>query len=149
MTLNNKLIKSTLLTIIQYSILIYLMITLIWFSSNIWLIIIQFTGFIIALWAIIEMNKGKINIAPSIRKEAILITSGPYKYIRHPMYLSLILIITPSIITYYTSWLLIIYIIFIINLILKLLFEESLLKTHFTSYKEYMEKSWRLFPYIF
>lgn len=142
-------IKSIILTIGQYSTLIYLLVFSKWISPNIYLSIIQFIGFFIAAWAILEMNKSKINIAPTPRKNSILITSGPYKFIRHPMYLSLLLSLTPIMISYYNKINIVIFAIFVINLFLKMFFEEGLLKIFFSDYKEYMKKSWRLVPFIF
>jgi len=144
-----KNIISLILTFGQYSTLIYLIIFSKWISPNYYLAAIQIIGFIIAAWAIWEMNKSKLNITPTPRSGASLIQSGPYKLIRHPMYLSLILTLTPAIISYFKTLHLIIFIFFLINLGFKMFFEESLLKEHFTDYKNYMQKSWRLFPYIF
>ncbi len=146
---NTELLKSTILTVIQYTTLAYILAFTTLISDNVALMIIQIIGFIIAAWAIYEMRKTKINIAPTPRKNAILVTSGPYKLIRHPMYLSLILSLTPIIISYYNQTTIIVFSVFLINLILKMLFEESLLKKHYNSYKNYMKHSWRLFPYIY
>jgi len=142
-------IKSIILTIGQYSTLTYLMIFSKWISPNYYLSIIQIIGFIVAAWAIWEMNKSKLNISPIPRFGSKLIQSGPYKLIRHPMYLSLILTLTPAMISYYKPLHLAIYIVFLINLVFKMFFEESLLKEYFVDYKMYMKKSWRLFPYFF
>ena len=147
---NNEIIISTILTIVQYTTLPALLFLLTWISSNLYLMIIQIIGFVIAAWAILEMAKSKLNISPTPRENAILITSGPYKFVRHPMYLSLILTIVPAIISYYNQTAVLVFIIVIRNLFLKMMFEEGLLKNYFgDSYLIYMKKSWRLFPYIF
>jgi protein-S-isoprenylcysteine O-methyltransferase Ste14 len=148
-TKKNENIKSSILTFIQYSALIYLIIFSKWISPNYYLSTIQILGFIVASWAIWEMNKSKINISPTPRKDLVLIKSGPYKLVRHPMYLSLILTLTPAIISYYNILNLAIFIIFLINLFFKMFFEESLLKKYFSNYNIYMKDSWRLIPYIF
>ena len=143
-------ILSGLLTFGQYSTLIFLLYYLKWLSPNIFLSLIQLSGFIIALWAIIEMNKSRLNIAPTPRKGAVLIKTGPYKIIRHPMYLSLILTLTPALISDFSILKLTIFIVFLVNLIIKMLFEESLLVKFFgNEYQEYMKSSWRLLPFIF
>jgi len=142
-------IKSAILTFGQYSTLIYLMIFSKWISPNYYLATIQVIGFIVAAWAIWEMNKSKINIAPTPRSGSRLIQSGPYKLVRHPMYLSLILTLTPAMISYYKPLHLAIFIVFLINLVFKMFFEEGLLKEYFSDYKDYMKKSWRLFPFVF
>ncbi len=152
MTNNKKTEKilSGLLTFGQYSTLIFLLYYLKWFSPNVFLLSIQTIGFFVALWAIIEMSKSRLNITPTPRHGAVLIKTGPYKIIRHPMYLSLILTLTPALISDFSLVALIVFVIFLTNLIVKMLFEESLLIKFFGSeYQEYMKKSWRLFPFIF
>ena len=141
--------KSFILTFVQYACLALMLYFSPWLAKEIYLQITQAIGGIIAIWAIIEMNKSKLNIAPNPRKGSVLIESGPYKLIRHPMYLSLILLFTPLAVSYSDFLFLLIYTAFTINLVFKLLHEESLLKAHFTDYKDYMKRSWRVFPYVY
>ena len=141
--------KSNLLTLIQYISLAYLLLFNTWFSSNPYLVTIQITGISIAIWAIVVMNKSKISISPTPRQGAILIQSGPYQWIRHPMYLSLLLAIPPMLIQNFTTLNTLIFVIFLTNLILKMLFEETLLIKFFTTYSNYMQNSWRIVPYIY
>jgi len=109
----------------------------------------ELLGILLAVWAIYVMKKSKINIAPQPRKDAILVSDGPYRFIRHPMYTSIVIAITPVIISHWDAnrfyFLMFLY----VNLILKLLFEESLLVKHFPNYANYSKKTWRIIPYIF
>ena len=105
--------------------------------------IIEITGGIVGVWAIVVMQNSKINIAPVPRENAHLVTSGPYRLIRHPMYMAIILTLTPLIITHYDPTRAIILGVLYVNLIFKLLFEEGLLKEYFKGYEDYMKKSWR------
>lgn len=148
LTLRQKIIN-IILTFIQYlgfGIFLYLSP---WMANGLTLQFIEFLGIALAVWALVAMNKTKFNIAPQPRKNAILITSGPYAIIRHPMYTSIILAITPLIISHWDSdrftFLMFLY----VNLILKLFFEESLLRSYFDNYEEYMKRSWRVIPKIF
>jgi protein-S-isoprenylcysteine O-methyltransferase Ste14 len=92
---------------------------------------------------------GNFSIYPEIKYNASLITNGPYKYIRHPMYTSLFIMMLG--ITIYNSH----YInfiglaILIPTLIAKAYIEESLLKNHFSTYSSYMEKTKKFIPFIF
>ncbi len=142
-------LKSNLLTFVQYSTLAYFFLFNTWFASNIYLFTLQILGIGVGVWAIVVMTKSKINISPTPREGATLIQAGPYKLIRHPMYLSLILAIPPLVIHNYSIINTIILIIFLINMILKMLFEESLLVEFFSEYREYMKNSYRLFPFIY
>ena len=150
MELNNKQkLYNLILTLIQYSTLvIFLMLTPYMAVGTIW-IIMEIAGVIIGVWALMVMQNSKINIAPVPRKNAHLVTQGPYHLIRHPMYLAIILTLTPLIVTHYDQSRMIILGVLFINLIFKLLFEEGLLKIHFEGYTNYMKHSWRLLPWIF
>ena len=57
--------------------------------------IISLVGIVFGLWSVWEMaNLGKYNIFPEVPNNATLVTSGPYAFIRHPMYASLIIYFT-------------------------------------------------------
>lgn len=45
----------------------------------------------LALWALAANKPGNFNIRPTPRSGGALITSGPYRWIRHPMYTSVLL----------------------------------------------------------
>ncbi len=111
--------------------------------------IIELLGIILAVWAIAVMKKSKINIAPQPRNSAILVREGPYAIIRHPMYTSIVLAITPLIITHWDIYRFIFLMFLYANLIVKLLFEESLLLQYFDDYNDYKKHSWRIIPYVF
>ncbi len=144
-----KNLKATLLTIIQYVTLSIMLYSNKWIADNPVLMFIQFFGIFIAIWAILEMTKSKLNISPVPRSGSVLIMTGPYKIIRHPMYLSLLLTITPMIINRISTLNIVIFSIFLINLIMKMLFEENLLYKYFDDYAVYSKKSWRLLPLVY
>ena len=49
-------------------------------------------GVVLALWAGWTMRTTSWKITPDVANEAILIENGPYTYVRHPMYLSVIVV---------------------------------------------------------
>jgi len=150
MELNKKQkIYNLILTLIQYISLIAFLIMTPYIAKGVIWQIIELLGGIIGVWAIVIMKSSKINLAPQPRANAHLVSQGPYKIIRHPMYLAIILTLTPLIITHYDKTRAIILGILFINLIFKLLFEEGLLKVYFEGYTEYMKKTWRLLPWVF
>lgn len=142
-------LKSILLTFIQYISMIYLILAFPVLSKQTFVLIIQLCGLLLGVWAILVMSGSKLNITPVPRSGAILIQKGPYKLIRHPMYLSLLLVLIPMMI-YNTSvlgWL--VFGIFFINLIIKLSYEENLLVQTFEGYKNYQQHTWRLIPWVY
>ena len=138
-----------LLTLIQYITLIsFIILTPKWAATPFWLGV-EIAGIALAVWAIAVMMESKINIAPAPRKNARLVTAGPYRLIRHPMYTSIVLALTPLIITHYDPLRAIILAVLYINLIFKMFFEESLLKEYFPGYRYYMKTTRRMIPWVF
>lgn len=147
--MKNDRLKSALLTLVQYVSLLLLLLYLPFTAPNPILLSIQVGGIILGLWAIVAMSRSKLNITPLPRNGSILITSGPYHLIRHPMYLALILFFYPVAIPSGSPVILVILLIFTANMILKLLFEEKVLTRKFYRYMEYRQNTWRLLPWIF
>jgi len=145
----HPLFYSILLTAIQYVLLVCLFLINGLILKDPILIGIQISGIVLGFWAVYEMRKSKINIAPNVRKGSILITSGPYRIIRNPMYVALLFFFLPTLWVNQSFQNIIILLIFIANLIVKLLYEENLLNVKFDSYIAYKEKTWRLIPFIF
>lgn len=98
-------------------------------------------------WAILILRPGRFNVRPTIKDGATLITHGPYRVIRHPMYTSLLLSgLGLLFITW--SWLRLAALLALgLVLLLKLRLEERLLRQHFSGYSSYQKRSSRLLPW--
>jgi len=141
--------KSTILTLIQYITMAYFILNFPMFTGNVIAFGVQLLGVALGTWAILVMSKSKINIAPVPRVGSTLINGGPYRYLRHPMYLSLLLIFAPMLINNnsFIGWA--VFALFFLNLILKLSYEEQLLLQTFERYKDYQKYTWKLIPWIY
>lgn len=95
------------------------------------------------------MKKSKLRILPEPSADAVLITNGPYRFIRHPMYTAILLGCIGLLIDHFTFLRLIMMISLAIVLITKLLWEEKMLTETFEGYKNYMAHTYRLLPFIF
>ena len=113
------------------------------------LLLIQIAGIVIGIWALTVMGIGNINISPLVKEGAVLVTRGPYRLIRHPMYLAVLLVIWPLIIDHFSLLRITAGFVLTTDLIIKMLFEEGLLKKQFAEYKAYMKTTKRLIPVIF
>jgi protein-S-isoprenylcysteine O-methyltransferase Ste14 len=140
--------KSILLVVVQFACLTYLFLTAPIVARSLGAAICQLIGAWIGVWAVWCMRPGNFNIEPEVRLGATLVTSGPYRLIRHPMYLSLLLIAIPLVISYFSYLRLVVLIIFTINMIVKMIYEEHLLMKTFPEYEQYRKRSKRLVPFI-
>ena len=103
---------------------------------------------LLAGWAIKVMRLGHFNVRPTIKSGAILITHGPYRYIRHPMYASLLLTGLGLLLISCTWLRLVAFFALWLVLSLKLRIEEKLLADHFPDYSLYQQRSRMLFPWF-
>jgi protein-S-isoprenylcysteine O-methyltransferase Ste14 len=79
-----------------------------------------------------------------------LCTSGPFKYVRHPMYAAWISLISPGIAIYLNSWLFVFWVILLHPIWHKLVKKEEtiMMSTFGKVYGDYAEKTGRFFPKV-
>ncbi len=141
-------LKSVILVILQIIAMIFLVIA----NNPIAIgfgLILQIIGVAIGLWGILTMRIGNFNIQPEV-KSVTLITSGPYRWIRNPMYLAVILFYATIVVQNF-SWMNgIVFIILLITILLKIYSEEEFLDERFgEEYANYKMKSKRIIPFIY
>jgi protein-S-isoprenylcysteine O-methyltransferase len=86
-----------------------------------------------------------------IQKDHELIQTGPYRYIRHPSYLG-ILILSMGLGIALANWISLILCILLptIGLMQRIRFEEKELEQHFgKQYQDYIKNTWRVIPLIY
>lgn len=141
--------KSFILVAIQFSSFIYFGITGNLFSEG-FLFLFQLTAIFIGLWAIAVLKIGNFNIQPEVKNTAEFIKKGPYKIIRNPMYLSILLFFGSAVIHFYSVIRLTILFVLATSLLLKIFSEEKFLEEKFSNtYNAYKQQTYRLIPYIF
>jgi len=111
--------------------------------------ILIFVGATIGIAAIYKNRLHNFNIVPEIKDSCILITDGIYAYIRHPMYTSVLVTMLGVVFLYMNSYEVVLYLVLLINMLIKMFYEESLWHCEGDEYKEYSQKTSRLIPFIF
>lgn len=118
-------------------------------SNNLSINAIQLLGIGVAVWGVIAGGLNKFNMQPEVKSD-VLITKGPFSYIRNPMYLGVLLFFGTTLNHDSSTMIWIAYVILTITLLLKIYSEERFLESKFgEQYKTYKNRTFRLIPYIF
>jgi protein-S-isoprenylcysteine O-methyltransferase Ste14 len=104
---------------------------------------------VVAVWIFMHNKLGNFNVVPEIREQAKLVVTGPYRYVRHPMYSTLILFMF-GVVLWHFSWINILALsIMIVAVVLKALREEGLWHLHHDDYADYKNRTKMILPFIF
>jgi len=109
---------------------------------------VKITGVAFGMWAIVTMGR-HINISPKLKENAPLRTSGPYRFVRHPMYLALMVFCAAYVLNDFSIYTLAIWSALLLVLAIKVHYEERILRARFPDYQSYSQKTKRIIPYIF
>ena len=120
-----------------------------WSSVPVWLVLLADALVLAAFllnFLVIRVNSYASRVV-EIQEGQQVITTGPYALVRHPMYLSIILIMLATPIALGSWWGVLPVVPFILLLAARAKNEEELLLTELKGYREYMQKTrHRLFP---
>ena len=119
------------------------------FARSLPLLVMEIAGIVLGIWAVVVMGWRNVNVSPLVKRDARLVTRGPYAVIRHPMYSAVLLTMWPLIIDRYSLFRLAVGLILTVDLLLKIRYEEGLLKKRFPEYEAYMKVTKRLIPFVF
>lgn len=106
-------------------------------------------SFILAAWSVSVMMKTKLRVTPVPAKDACLVADGPYRFIRHPMYTSVLLAVSGLLIMHFSYFRFLLAVILFVVLFIKLHWEEKMLSEKFTGYRLYKQHTRKLIPYLY
>jgi len=120
-----------------------------WSSIPLYLEVIGFIGFLLSsYWIFLVMKENSYLLKTvEIQKNQKVVSSGPYKYVRHPMYSSAIIMFFSIALALGSLYALIPAALSSIALIIRTHFEDKTLQKDLKGYKEYIKKTrYRLLP---
>lgn len=139
---------SLVLVAVQIALLIFLVFSGPW-PVNGWPALLAISGGLLALWALAAMHHSKFSILPDVRPGASLVNRGPYRWIRHPMYTSLLLVGLGVVWNHPSPVQWVALLLLLADLLAKLHYEERLLSAVFPDYPAYQAQTKRLVPHIY
>lgn len=101
-------------------------------------------GGVVGLWALQVMGLRQVKVFPEVPSQGKLIVLGPYRWIRHPMYSSVLLVTLGSPLPYR----MLLWVGLVMTLLVKLGYEERLLRERFPEYEAYRHQTKRLIPFV-
>jgi len=116
--------------------------------SSIFCTVLFFLGLGFGLYTLVYNKLSNFNISPLIKKDAKLVTKGAYRYIRHPMYFSVLLMMLAVILVSFDFVNLGLYCTLIVVLYLKAQKEEKLWMKSSSAYGHYKEKTKMFIPFV-
>lgn len=107
-------------------------------------------GALLGIWTLLHNRPGNFNIRPLPKADGALVTGGPYRWIRHPMYSALLLVcasVTLAAPGFHPGWTALLAL--AVVLAIKARIEEDLLRARFSGYAEYAQRTRRFLPGLY
>ena len=103
----------------------------------------------LGLWTLFHNRLGNFNIRPEPKAAGRLVTSGPYRYLRNPMYSAVLLFAAAEVIAYADQWKIACWFALALVLLAKAMLEERYLSALFPGYAAYAKRVRRFIPGVF
>lgn len=111
-------------------------------------IVVSGTALLFGLWTLAFNRLGNFNIRPDIKAHCIMVDSGPYRLVRHPMYLSVMGMML-GVVVASPSWMeIVLYVMLFAVLAAKARREERLWCDHHPEYAAYKARTKVFIPFI-
>jgi len=105
-------------------------------------------GGVIGLWAFLAMGLRNLRAFPEIPQHGWLVVHGPYRWVRRPMYTSVLVITLAWTVEHPLPFRVVLWVGLVVTLWVKLRYEESLLMERFPEYDNYRRHIKRLIPFV-
>ena len=118
------------------------------FSPSAPVIAVQVGAVLLGLWARLTFGRRSFHLAANPTAGG-LVTSGPYRYIRHPIYTAVSLLSGAGVVAHlsWTGGLLSALVVG--SGLLRLFCEEVMVTERYPEYRQYAATTWRMIPYVF
>jgi len=118
------------------------------FFSSPLIIALQLLAVLLLFWARVTFGRRSFHLAGN-PTEGGLVTSGPYRYIRHPIYASICLFVWAGIAGRWTWGAILCGVLVLAGAVARIVCEEKLVTKRYPEYSAYATRTWRMVPYVF
>jgi len=109
---------------------------------------LQIAAALLMIWARITFGVRSFHYAAN-PTEGGLVTTGPYRYLRHPIYAAILLFVWAGIAANLSPLSATLGIVATAMLFLRMIFEEALVRQRYPEYEEYAQRTKRVIPFLF
>jgi protein-S-isoprenylcysteine O-methyltransferase Ste14 len=103
----------------------------------------------LGVWTLVHNRPGNFNIRPEPKASGRLVTTGPYRFMRNPMYSALLLFAAAEVVAYDDPWKILCWLALALVLLAKSVLEERGLRARFPGYTAYAKRVRRFIPGVF
>ncbi len=117
------------------------------FATELVGITIQALSALLMLWARLTFGRRSFH-ANAIPTEGGLMTAGPYKFLRHPIYAAILYFVLVGVISHFSLLSCFLGVVVAIGLSIRIMAEERLVAEKYPEYMEYSARTKRVIPFI-
>lgn len=117
-------------------------------SPSPWVIALQLVALILVTWARITFGRRSFHAAANPTAGG-LVTTGPYRFIRHPIYTAICLFVTAAVATHLSLGSILLCALIWATSITRMLCEEQLIRGMYPEYEKYAASTPRMIPFVF
>ena len=118
------------------------------FSSSPLVIVLQVFAFLLFLWARITFGRRSYHVVAN-PTEGGLVTGGPYRYIRHPIYAAFCLFASAGAAAHWSLSAGLCGGLVLASAVIRIYCEETLVAARYPEYAQYAARTWRMIPYVY
>ena len=118
------------------------------FSISPFVLALQAGAVALITWARVTFGRRSYHVAANPTRGG-LVTTGPYRFIRHPIYTAVCLFIVPGVIAHWSWTAVLLGALVVGSSLLRMLLEERLLITMYPEYRAYAAAHARMIPFVF
>jgi protein-S-isoprenylcysteine O-methyltransferase Ste14 len=118
------------------------------FSPSPFVISVQAVGFLLFLWARVTFGRRSYHVVADPTQGG-LVTSGPYRYIRHPIYAAICLFTWAGVAAHWSWSSGLCGGLVLGSAVLRIICEETLVTERYPEYAQYKTTTWRMIPFVY